>query len=112
MTQQNDQFVRAFNLGREWGDIARVAGRLNNLGQNFWTSLVTEPQLLARNSARIRRLNEQFNHFGSVFKNIPPLPDFTALYEKRKEAALLLATRGWFIPPDMTLGEIKELFRE
>lgn len=79
MTRPINQFSRAFNLGREWGEISRLAGRFNYLGQKFWTSLVAEPQLLARNFERIQRLNEQFSYFESVFKNIPTLPDLTAL---------------------------------
>jgi len=107
----NNAVMRAFNFGHEWNEISRLAGLFNNPGQKIWSSFLTVPQPFTRDFERIQRFNEQFSHLESIFKNIPTLADLDALYEKRKRGALLLAKRGWFIPLDMTLGEIKDLFR-
>jgi hypothetical protein len=62
----------------------------------------------------IQRFSKQVEQLASISKSleIPTDAEWKALYEKRKEAALLLARRGWFIRLDMTLGEIKALFRK
>ena len=61
-----------------------------------------------------REWKAQFEQLASISKliEIPTDDEWKAFYENRKEAALLLARRGWFIPLDMTLGEIDVLFRK
>jgi hypothetical protein len=60
-----------------------------------------------------REWKAQFEQIAAISKlKIPTQEQWKALSESRKEAALLLAKRGWFIPLDMTLGEIDALFRK
>jgi hypothetical protein len=61
-----------------------------------------------------REWKAQCEWFASISKliQIPTDEEWRALYEKRKEAALILAKRGWFIPLDMTFGEIDVLFQK
>src|SRR5260221_2888468 len=86
--------------------------RKNEFWQKAQQSVVAGEARWQKYLGEIQRATKQIEQLASISKLIPTDAEWKALYEKRKEAALLLARRGWFIPLDMTLGEIKALFRK
>jgi hypothetical protein len=88
--------------------------RQNEFWQKAQQSIVAVQAPWQKYLGEIQRVSKQFEQLASISKlfEIPTDAEWKTLYEVRKEAALLLARRGWFIPLDMTLGEIKALFQK